>query len=65
MCSQADKIKALEDAGVVVTPSPAKIGVTMEKIFKEKVSLRVVTVCCEHLRHASRSPECLPVSHAA
>jgi succinyl-CoA synthetase alpha subunit len=30
------KIAALEAAGVVVTPSPAKIGVTMEKLFKER-----------------------------
>eukprot|EP00283_Hemiselmis_rufescens_P019928 CAMPEP_0173437844 /NCGR_PEP_ID=MMETSP1357-20121228/18560_1 /TAXON_ID=77926 /ORGANISM="Hemiselmis rufescens, Strain PCC563" /LENGTH=303 /DNA_ID=CAMNT_0014403055 /DNA_START=57 /DNA_END=968 /DNA_ORIENTATION=+ len=30
------KIAALEAAGVVVTPSPAEIGVTMEKLFKDK-----------------------------
>jgi len=30
------KIAALEAAGAVVTPSPANIGVTMERLFKEK-----------------------------
>jgi succinyl-CoA synthetase alpha subunit len=30
-----DKIKALNDAGVYVSPSPAKLGVTMSKAMKE------------------------------
>jgi succinyl-CoA synthetase alpha subunit len=30
-----DKIAALERAGVHVTPSPAKLGVTLEKAMKE------------------------------
>jgi succinyl-CoA synthetase alpha subunit len=30
------KIAALEAAGVTVTPSPATIGVTMERLFKER-----------------------------
>jgi succinyl-CoA synthetase alpha subunit len=31
--SAADKIAALERAGVVVAPSPAAIGVTMQKVL--------------------------------
>lgn len=31
-----DKIKALEDAGVTVVPSPAQIGTSMLERFKER-----------------------------
>lgn len=31
-----DKIKALEGAGVTVVRSPAQMGSTMKKIFKDK-----------------------------
>jgi hypothetical protein len=62
VCSQADKIKALEDAGVVVTPSPAKIGVTMERIFKERVSLFVMMVYREHAASCTLIYLCMCVS---
>ncbi|KAI8645028.1 succinyl-CoA synthetase-like protein [Parasitella parasitica] len=32
----SDKVKALERAGVVVTPSPAKIGATMYQVMKDQ-----------------------------
>ncbi len=31
-----DKIKALENAGIVVTKNPSKIGQTMYEIMKER-----------------------------
>lgn len=31
-----DKIKTLREAGVTVVESPAKIGVTMHDVFKQK-----------------------------
>jgi hypothetical protein len=33
-----DKIKALEDAGVRVTPSPAKLGVTLHEVSNKSSS---------------------------
>jgi succinyl-CoA synthetase alpha subunit len=33
----ADKIRVLEEAGVSIAPSPAQIGVTLQKVYGERV----------------------------
>ena len=35
----SDKMKALSDAGIYVCDSPAKIGITMANILKEKMTV--------------------------
>jgi len=33
--SAAEKVKLLEEAGVVVAPTPSDLGVTMERVLKD------------------------------
>lgn len=40
-----DKVKALERAGVIVTPSPAKIGATMYQVKERERGIRLESIC--------------------